>query len=447
MERAAASGPRPGAPSQAIKNVLPLTEDSLPGVPRDAPAWVTSLKTELPSDLELSEEQRLQISKELVDLQITTHRLREQHETEIFELKSEVLRLENRVLELELHGDHAASAKTDPGHLQAFAQELEQKARDQEHCNHRILQLQGEMKWMLEQHGARQQALEMRVAALGQQLQGAQEEARTAGQRLAAQAVALSTCQGQLRQAEAENARLQLQLKKMNEEYTIRLQRYSRALVEYADGTSQAPTGVALQTFLETTLEDIRAAHHSREQQLARAARVYRKRLADLSQRHEELLGAHSWFSVQQVLADPKGAPGKPKATSDEVTSNLEPLPLRLVTQLQKLQVQKRPDEASQGSASEPQSLEAESWAQIHQKLRDFYHSTQAKLERERAELLVRATMAEAQLSELQEYVDQHLGRYKQEILRLRKLVGPGEPQKVKAVPPTKPQRPRTHSR
>lgn len=169
----------------------------------------------------------------------------------------------------------------------------------------------------------------------------------------------LSTCQGQLRQAEAENARLQLQLKKMNEEYTIRLQRYSRALVvstgqggtvvgerppgpgepkpgldllncfrdplgltyctaepaphrscgegygpyqaqaaphllqEYADGTSQAPTAVALRTFLETTLEDIRAAHHSREQQLARAAHVYRKHLADLSRRHEELLGAH----------------------------------------------------------------------------------------------------------------------------------------------------------
>lgn len=53
----------------------------------------------------------------------------------------QVLRLENRVLELELHGDHAAPAKTDPGHLQAFAQELEQKARGQEHCNHHILQV------------------------------------------------------------------------------------------------------------------------------------------------------------------------------------------------------------------------------------------------------------------------------------------------------------------
>lgn len=36
----------------------------------------------------------------------------------------------------------------------------------------------------------------------------------------------------------------------------------------------------------------------------------------------------------------------------------------------------------------------------------------QAELERERAQLLVRATMAEEQLSELQEYVDQHLGRW-----------------------------------
>uniref|UniRef100_A0A452V6L6 Uncharacterized protein n=1 Tax=Ursus maritimus TaxID=29073 RepID=A0A452V6L6_URSMA len=70
----------------------------------------------------------------------------------------------------------------------------------------------------------------VRRADLGLQLQGAREEARTAGQRLAAQAVVLSACQGQLRQAEAENAQLQLQLKKMNEEYAIRLQRCARAV-------------------------------------------------------------------------------------------------------------------------------------------------------------------------------------------------------------------------
>lgn len=52
----------------------------------------------------------------------------------------------------------------------------------------------------------------------------------------------LSTCQGQLRQAEAENARLQLQVKKMNEEYTIRLQHYSQAL---AVSTGQGGTVVS----------------------------------------------------------------------------------------------------------------------------------------------------------------------------------------------------------
>lgn len=41
----------------------------------------------------------------------------------------------------------------------------------------------------------------------------------------------LSSCKGQLQQAEAENAQLQLQLKKLNEEYAIRLQRYAKETV------------------------------------------------------------------------------------------------------------------------------------------------------------------------------------------------------------------------
>ncbi|XP_042827170.1 coiled-coil domain-containing protein 78 isoform X1 [Panthera tigris] len=453
MEHAAAPGPRPEPPPWATENVLRQAED-----------WTTSLKTELPSDLQLSEEQRLQISKELVDLQITTHHLREQHEAELFELKSEVLRLESRVLELELHGDCAAPAEADLGRRQKPAQGLGHKAREQ---------LQGEWQRVLEQHRAQKQALETRVADLARRLQGAREEAKIAGQRLATQAMVLSACQGQLRQAEAENAQLQLQLKKLNQEYAIQLQRCAQAVAESAKRTGQVPEAAALRTFLETTLEDIRAAHRSREQQLARAARAYRKRLADLSRRHEELLANHS---VQQVPADPSGAPWTPKATFDAATSDLEPLPLHLVTELShlpenqarletklwKLQaqpfqsnglmtlllfLQKGPSGASQGSTSEPQGQEPASWAQIHQKLRDFSRGTQAELERERAKLLVRATMAEEQLSELQDYVDQHLGRYKQEILRLRKLMGTEDVCKVGATPPVKPQHSKTHSR
>ncbi|XP_030156772.1 coiled-coil domain-containing protein 78 isoform X2 [Lynx canadensis] len=550
MEHAAAPGPRPEPPPWATENVLRQAED-----------WTTSLKTELPSDLQLSEEQRLQISKELVDLQITTHHLQEQHEAELFELKSEVLRLESRVLELELHGDCAAPAEADLGRRQKLAQGLGHKAQEQAQPEDFLTpkteqqklgnSLQGEWQRVLEQHRAQKQALETRVADLGRRLQGAREEARMAGQRLATQAMVLSACQGQLRQAEAENAQLQLQLKKLNQEYAIQLQRCAQAvtvsttwgwpcagweasgpaepkpgpsalgcfretpwarpaarpnllhrgnrgrkcgpnqapplsalapppppappnlLQESAKRTGQVPEAAALRTFLETTLEDIRAAHRSREQQLARAARAYRKRLADLSRRHEELLANHS---VQQVPAEPSGAPWTPKATFDAATSDLEPLPLHLVTKLShlpenqarletkfwKLQaqpfqsnglmtlllfLQKGPSGASQGSTSEPQGQEPASWAQIHQKLRDFSRGTQAELECERAKLLVRATMAEEQLSELQDYVDQHLGRYKQEILRLRKLMGTEDACKVGATPPVKPQHSKTRSR
>ncbi|KAM6155232.1 coiled-coil domain-containing protein 78 [Rhynchocyon petersi] len=320
MELRAAKGPRPRPPHQATEN----------------------------------------ISKELVDVQLATHRLQEQHEAETFQLKSEVLRLESRVLELELQGRLA--------NWEQRRQALAQGGSDDD----RLKRLEEVVK-VLELQGAQQWALETRVAALGQQLQGAQEEARVAGHRVTTQTQVLSVCQGQLREAEAENSRLQTQLKELNEQYAVRLQRCAQDVVNYADAVGQVPAAASLRAFLEATLEDIRAAHRSREQQLSRAARAYRKRLAELSHQYEELLALNS-------------------------------------------------------------VLDAISWAQIHQKLQNFSRGTQAELEKERAQLLVRATSAEAQLSELQEYVDQHLGRYKQEILRLRQLVGAGDLSKLGAM-------------
>ncbi|EHB14114.1 Coiled-coil domain-containing protein 78, partial [Heterocephalus glaber] len=406
---------RPGTPPGSVvvpSQVVPRVKDWLPAkpcslLPEGDPAWATNLESEFLSDLELSEEQRLQISKELVDLQITTHRLQEQHEAEVFELKKEVLHLESRVLDLELHGDRARAGRTapveaNPAHHQALAQEFSQEAKAPGYAGHRRLQvtmstqswagwvgweqLQGEVKQVLERHKAQQQALETRMAALGQQLQRAEEDARAARQQLATQSVVLSTCKGRLCQSEAENAQLQLQLKKMNEEYAIQLQHCAQEVVKYADGAGQA----ALQTFLDTTLENIRAAHRSREQQLARAARVYRKRLADLSCRHEELLVTCRQREQPQALVDPNMAPGTLKATFAAAT-DLEPLPVHLATELSHLQKdehsrletlflysQKGPGEASQGSAAEPQLLNNASWVQICQKLQDFSQGTQS---------------------------------------------------------------------
>ncbi|XP_060219933.1 coiled-coil domain-containing protein 78 isoform X3 [Meriones unguiculatus] len=386
MEYVAAPGPRPAAPFRVAENVVPGAEDWLPRV-SGHPAWAASLETEHQAAPELSENQRLQISKDLVDLQLATHRLSEQHEAEVFELKKEVLRLESRVRELELHGNgtyqgHRVQTVASLGHQQVPPQEPSGGQQ----------KLPEELKWALEHNRVRQQALDAQEAALARRLQGAQEEARAAGRQLSAQAI------------------------------------------DTADGPDQA----ALRTFLEATLQDIRAAHRSREQQLAQAARAYRKRLADLSRRQELLLA-----TCRATFA---------------TAINLEPLPMHWATEVSQpmedeygrhrkllLYPEKRSGAASKEGGSQSLGLDTAAWAQIQQKLQDFSQDTQAELERERAQLMVRATMAEQQLSELQEYVDQHLGRYKQEILRLRKLVNPGDPQ-GEAMPSTRPRRPRTRS-
>ncbi|NWW50544.1 CCD78 protein, partial [Pedionomus torquatus] len=59
-------------------------------------------KPDLSARMDLGEEEKLKIFKELVDLQIETNKMKEQYETENFQLKNMILALENRVQELEL---------------------------------------------------------------------------------------------------------------------------------------------------------------------------------------------------------------------------------------------------------------------------------------------------------------------------------------------------------
>ncbi|NXP55981.1 CCD78 protein, partial [Heliornis fulica] len=73
-----------------------------PGDQQEKMEKLAGSKTDLPAKMVFSEEEKLKISKDLVDLQIETNKMKEQYETENFELKNMILALENRVLELEL---------------------------------------------------------------------------------------------------------------------------------------------------------------------------------------------------------------------------------------------------------------------------------------------------------------------------------------------------------
>ncbi|NXL09231.1 CCD78 protein, partial [Mesembrinibis cayennensis] len=72
------------------------------GDPQERTGKLAGSKTDVAARMVFREEEKLKISKDLVDLQIETNKMKEQYETENFELKNMILALENRVLELEL---------------------------------------------------------------------------------------------------------------------------------------------------------------------------------------------------------------------------------------------------------------------------------------------------------------------------------------------------------
>ncbi|NXN56024.1 CCD78 protein, partial [Rynchops niger] len=72
------------------------------GDPQERMGKLAGSKPDLSARTGFSKEEKLKISKELLDLQIETNKMKEQYETENFELKNMILALENRVQELEL---------------------------------------------------------------------------------------------------------------------------------------------------------------------------------------------------------------------------------------------------------------------------------------------------------------------------------------------------------
>ncbi|NWR44132.1 CCD78 protein, partial [Regulus satrapa] len=293
-----------------------------------------------------------------------------------------------------------------------------------------------ELEKLKKAHDEQQQKLEQRVLALGQELQEAKGALGDSRRRLAEQSAVLLSCQGQLQGVEAENSRLQLRLKELNQEYRSRLEQHVRDVANYMDkkpssvtGPSKAPAGpAAMRTFVDSILRDIRASYKSREEQLARAARGYKKRMKDLAKKHENLLIAYG-LQREQIRSLGSSAMDCGPAelhfsiSDPELLTNSSRELNRLREEKAKLEMQLR--ELQKVGAvpwcggagfdpSElfcPRQLDEDSWAEVRKKLQEFSLSTQEELEQERSQLLTRAVVAEEQVSELQGYIDQHLAR------------------------------------
>uniref|UniRef100_A0A8B9MKE9 DUF4472 domain-containing protein n=1 Tax=Accipiter nisus TaxID=211598 RepID=A0A8B9MKE9_9AVES len=481
-------------------------------------------KTDLSARMIFSEEEKLKISKDLVDLQIETNKMKEQYETENFELKNMILALENRVLELELCSEkvtgerdalrerlHALETSRKEladeyiilkSNYLALGKELDQEVMKNEELSQEVLNLanarstlphtesnhspavanessaelekvramvhrlsaqkvklpgnQAHIKVELEKlkktYDLQQQKLEERVIAMEKELQEAKGAIGDTQHKLVEQSAVLLTSQSQLQEVEAENSLLQLRLKELNEEYRSRLTQYIKDVADYMDskssnvmGPSKAPADRApMKRFVDSMLKDIRASYKSREEQLAKAARGYKKRMKNLVKKHENLLIAYG-LQREQIRSLGSSAMDCGPAelhfsiTDPELLTNttrelnrLREDKAKLEMQLHELQ-KKGLKETSAFLLSSEQQLDEEGWAEVRKQLREFAHTTQEDLEHERSQLLTRAIVAEEQVSELQEYIDKHLARYKQEILRLTKLAGSEVPRTLSA--------------
>ncbi|XP_051273988.1 coiled-coil domain-containing protein 78 isoform X1 [Dicentrarchus labrax] len=497
---------------------------------------LASSSTDLSCRLVQSEEEKLKISKELVEEKIHVNKMREQFEEETFELKNKILNQVGVITELEMEREklfrelQAAEARLKVGEksgqdltgeyatlkkkylalaeahdrelaqseelsaeLLALAQaqdalrrQLEEQQqsvktttkglhgeldrvralisrmshnrvkledlaaleKEQKTMNKTLLGNQDDIKDKLEKmrnsYEEQQRKLEEKVVAMGKEQQENKRAIRNSQQELSEQRAALMCSQSQVKEVEEENSKLQLQIKELNEQYRARLVCYLKDLADYIDGHGEgkSPSETsAMRAFVESMLQDVRSSYRVREEQLAAAARSYKKRLQKITKTHHALLIAYR-VQREQVLAKPDSGldPGPPEAhfslepteLRDETEKELQHLrqdKARLEGQLQMAQEQVAVLKMPVGdfSLQEPSKLKEiceESWSDIRKQLREMTDSTLVGFEKERAILITRATVAEAQVSELQDYIDNHLGRYKEEISHLCRLQG-----------------------
>lgn len=177
------------------------------------------------------------------------------------------------------------------------------------------------LEQMKKSYEEQQHRLEEKVVAMGKEQQENKRAIRDTQQKLAEQSAAMLSSQSQLKEVEEENSKLQMQVKELNEEYRARLGCYLQDLAEYVDGLAEGrgvkgpPERVKMRGFVDSMLQEVRSSYRAREEQLASAARSYKKRLQRLTKSHQALLSAYR-VQREQVLSQPESGldPGPPEA-------------------------------------------------------------------------------------------------------------------------------------
>ncbi|KAK0135146.1 Coiled-coil domain-containing protein 78 [Merluccius polli] len=448
---------------------------------------LSASNTHLASKLGQVEEDKLKVSRELVEEKLELNAMREVWEGERFQLRNQVLNQEVVIAQLEEERDrlckelqlllsrlqvaeessaaqseeqHKRSLEVPPcrplqeqqlsileGELQHIStlintlshhrvkpEDLAALDQEQRNMEQNLLvsqqELRGAVEEMRREYEDQRLRLEDRALVMGKEQQKQREAIQRIQQRLSEQS---PSSEGQLAELEKENSRLQLQVKHLNEEYRARLVCYLHDLADCMDrlgvdgkgggGGGEEEQGEKKRrkmfVFVEGMLQEVRSSYRSREEQLAAAARSYKKKLQRLSRIQQRLLVAYR-VQREQILCQPESGldPGAPEAhfSLEDPEGPQHP---ELHTAQETIRAQGNPGQTSEEAKVDMEEHQKEMTpsvlSPINQSMyfivKGMIFSKQEVYEKERAQLITRATVAEGQVLELQQYIDNHLGR------------------------------------
>lgn len=289
------------------------------------------------------------------------------------------------------------------------------------------------------EHGDEYGRLTQQVNDLKKELQDTRNLARERQHKIAEINAALIMARSDKEALEVQNNRLQHKVKDLGEDFRMRLVKYVEDISDYMDSGSGVPDAKRdkkMKVYVDSMLKDITMSHKEREDQLSHAAQQYREQKRKFAHKYEELLVAYRNLRLtceQRGIETVDLGPDEHKLslTDSEVTSNHLKEINRLKSERDELRDQLNSMKNKYGLSDDykemslrPGEKPAETWAQLRKQLREFTLNTQRQLEDERTKLLSENEVLKEQLKESQDYIDSHLAKYKQEIIKLRRMLG-----------------------
>lgn len=285
----------------------------------------------------------------------------------------------------------------------------------------------GDVDALKELHTTRTGALEGEMHALKEGHFQANMDVRKYMRSIDEAKAALKTSQHVIESLEIDNERLSNDQARVVQEYRERLDKYVRDIGEFA-GKAQKDKTIKrepeLKRYVDVMIKDMITTYSFREQELERTLDRQRKERRKLSERCDQAVQAYQGCKLQL-----KAAGVKIPASLDIDLAGIVTQPPLGSTAEALTRGSSAPGDgvgarSGGGGGGRKAGVAGADLSTLQGLVSEYTKTSQRRLEKERAGLLVRCTTAEQTAIRLETYITTHMVPWQKEIIRLRSLLG-----------------------